>query len=423
MGKLPQGIERTGKGLLEFNKNIVEATAEHSVAYKINTAFYEQYGVEGWRWMEETLSYLPSNTLKIADAKRGDIGNTSTMYARAFFDAMNFDAITVSPYMGEDSLRPFLEFENKFVICLALTSNAGHSDFQTLKVESEELKLYERVINTVSKWGNPDQLMFVVGATRAELVGEIRKLIPDHFLLVPGVGAQGTHDEPPQEKLLDFAKFCKLMGYPIQIENEKVLRKSFNSLLERSAGKPEADLLQQMSIRTMAKAVYTGQKTSHFGLAFAYYTHFTSPIRRYPDLLAHRILFDLLNAKPSTYNSASIEELAKHSSNMEQKASDAERASIKYKLAELMKLHEGEIFEARVTGVTEWGIYATILDYHAEGLIRLTDIRKDQFYFVEDQRKVVGRRTKREYRLGDIISVRVKKAKLLARNIDLTLID
>lgn len=205
MGKLPQGIERTGKGLLEFNKNIVEATAEHSVAYKINTAFYEQYGVEGWRWMEETLSYLPSNTLKIADAKRGDIGNTSTMYARAFFDAMNFDAITVSPYMGEDSLRPFLEFENKFVICLALTSNAGHSDFQTLKVESEELKLYERVINTVRKWGNPDQLMFVVGATRAELVGEIRKLIPDHFLLVPGVGAQGgslsdiTHAAANQE--------------------------------------------------------------------------------------------------------------------------------------------------------------------------------------------------------------------------------
>lgn len=205
MGKLPQGIERTGKGLLEFNKNIVECTAEHSVAYKINTAFYEQYGVEGWRWMEETLSYLPSNTFKIADAKRGDIGNTSTMYARAFFDAMNFDAITVSPYMGEDSLRPFLEFENKFVICLALTSNAGHSDFQTLKVETEELKLYERVINTVSKWGNPDQLMFVVGATRAELVGEIRKLIPDHFLLVPGVGAQGgslsdiTHAAANQE--------------------------------------------------------------------------------------------------------------------------------------------------------------------------------------------------------------------------------
>ncbi len=205
MGKLPQGIERTGKGLLEFNKNIVECTAEHSVAYKINTAFYEQYGVEGWRWMEETLSYLPSNTFKIADAKRGDIGNTSTMYARAFFDAMKFDAITVSPYKGEDSLRPFLEFENKFVICLALTSNAGHSDFQTLKVESEELKLYERVINTVSKWGNPDQLMFVVGATRAELVGEIRKLIPDHFLLVPGVGAQGgslsdiTHAAANQE--------------------------------------------------------------------------------------------------------------------------------------------------------------------------------------------------------------------------------
>lgn len=208
LGKLPEGIERNGAGLLKFNKNIVEATAEQSVAYKINTAFYEQYGVEGWRWMEETLSYLPSNTLKIADAKRGDIGNTSTMYARAFFDAMNFDAITVSPYMGEDSLRPFLEFKDKFVICLALTSNAGHSDFQTLNTSHGstcEIKLYEKVINTVSKWGNPDQLMFVVGATRAELVGEIRKLIPDHFLLVPGVGAQGgslsdiTHAAANQE--------------------------------------------------------------------------------------------------------------------------------------------------------------------------------------------------------------------------------
>jgi orotidine-5'-phosphate decarboxylase len=132
---------------------------------------------------------LPTNTLRIADAKRGDIGNTSTMYAKAFFEAMDFDAITVSPYMGEDSIRPFLEFENKWVICLALTSNAGHSDFQL--TEENGKRLYEKVIETVCKWGSEEQLMFVVGATRAEKVAEIRRIIPNHFLLVPGVGAQG----------------------------------------------------------------------------------------------------------------------------------------------------------------------------------------------------------------------------------------
>lgn len=232
-----------------------------------------------------------------------------------------------------------------------------------------------------------------------------------------------THDEPPKDKLLEFAKFCKLLGYPIQIDNEKQLRKSLNGLLERTAGKPEEELLQQMSIRTMAKAVYTSQKTSHFGLAFEYYTHFTSPIRRYPDLLAHRILFEYLNKRESPYTESQIEELAKHSSNMEQKASEAERASIKYKLAELMKFHEGEIFEARITGVTDWGIYATILDYHAEGLIRLSDIRFDHFYFVETERKVVGKRSKRVYQLGDLISVRVKKANIASRTIDLVLMN
>ncbi len=189
IGKLPKHLEKSGKGLLEFNKNIVNATKDHSVAYKINTAFYEQYGSKGWEWMEETLSYLPENTFNIADAKRGDIGNTSSMYAKAFFENMNFDAITVAPYMGEDSLRPFLEFKDKTVICLALTSNQGHQDFQLQS--TGEMKLYERVINTVCKWGNPDNLMFVVGATRANLVAEIRNIIPEHFLLVPGVGAQG----------------------------------------------------------------------------------------------------------------------------------------------------------------------------------------------------------------------------------------
>ncbi len=187
--KLPHVLTHDGQGLIDFNREIIDATSNHSVAYKINTAFYEQYGKAGWEWMEETLHHLPNNTLKIADAKRGDIGNTSSMYAKAFFDTLPFDAITVAPYMGEDSLRPFLEFKDKWVICLALTSNAGHADFQLGEYEGK--KLYERVIETVCKWGSEENLMFVVGATRAQLVKEIREMIPNHFLLVPGVGAQG----------------------------------------------------------------------------------------------------------------------------------------------------------------------------------------------------------------------------------------
>jgi len=190
MGKLPLHMAKNGENLVEFNRKIIEATLPFSAAYKINTAFYEQYGSKGWAWMEETLAHIPDSVFSIADAKRGDIGNTSTMYARAFFDTLNFDAVTVAPYMGEDSLRPFLEFENKWIICLALTSNPGHADFQKLNTETEK-KLYETVIETVCKWGNPDNLMFVVGATRAEDIGHVRSLIPDHFLLVPGVGAQG----------------------------------------------------------------------------------------------------------------------------------------------------------------------------------------------------------------------------------------
>lgn len=175
--------------MLQFNRAIINETIDYSVAYKINTAFYEQYGTAGWAWMEETLNMLPESVFRIADAKRGDIGNTSTMYARAFFETLNFDAVTVAPYMGEDSIRPFLEFKNKWVICLALTSNPGHSDFQ--KIQSANKYLYEHVIETVCKWGNPENLMFVVGATREAEIESIRKIIPDHFLLVPGVGAQG----------------------------------------------------------------------------------------------------------------------------------------------------------------------------------------------------------------------------------------
>lgn len=234
-----------------------------------------------------------------------------------------------------------------------------------------------------------------------------------------------THDYPPGERLLDFARFAKLLGYPIQIDNESQIRKSFNELSKRAEGTPEAELLQQMAIRSMAKAVYTSQKTDHFGLAFPCYTHFTSPIRRYPDLLAHRMLFHYLQqAEPSPlYSEGEIEEMAKHSSNMEQKASEAERASVKYKMAELMTQHLGEVMEAKVTGVTEWGIYATALLYHCEGLVRVHDMRGDRYRFYEAEKKMVGDRKGHEIRLGDTVWVRVKAANPSDRTIDMVLLD
>lgn len=188
-GKLPLHIKELPNAVFEFNKQIIDATRDLCVAYKINTAFYEAQGTKGWQAMEETLHYIPSTHFKIADAKRADIGNTSSYYAKAFFETLPFDAITVAPYMGEDSIRPFLEYENKWAIVLGLTSNKGASDFE-LQPSGNEL-LYQKVLRTVSSWGNKNNLMFVVGATKASELSQVREIIPDHFLLVPGVGFQG----------------------------------------------------------------------------------------------------------------------------------------------------------------------------------------------------------------------------------------
>lgn len=189
ISKLPEGISKDTAGILEFNREIINATKDFAVCYKINTAFYEQLGSKGWQVLEKTRELIPSNILSIADAKRGDIGNTSTMYAKAFFETMNFDALTVAPYMGFDSVEPFLKFENKITIVLGLTSNSGSIDFQTNAIYHPPL--YQTVLERVSTWGTPDNLMFVIGATKADALLEIRKIIPDHFLLIPGVGAQG----------------------------------------------------------------------------------------------------------------------------------------------------------------------------------------------------------------------------------------
>lgn len=187
--KIPQHLLTEEDPVFAFNKAIIDATKEYCVSYKINTAFYEASGVKGWQTMEKTVRHIGSSHFTIADAKRGDIGNTSDQYARAFFEALPFDAVTVAPYMGEDSVKPFLQYDSKWAIVLGLTSNKGAADFE-LQQAGDGL-LYEKVLHTVSSWGRPDNLMFVVGATQPEEFLNIRKITPDHFYLVPGVGAQG----------------------------------------------------------------------------------------------------------------------------------------------------------------------------------------------------------------------------------------
>ncbi len=217
--KIPKHLQSLPDAIFDFNKQIIDATQDLCVAYKINTAFYEAMGVKGWEAMERTVNYIPKDQFIIADAKRGDIGNTSSQYAKAFFETLNFDAITVAPYMGGDSVKPFLEFENKWAIVLGLTSNVGSKDFEQLKLVREDTNqgdeathqndavgqaivgqatnigdaefLYETVLRKVSNWGTTENLMFVIGATKASDLEAIRKIIPDHFLLVPGVGFQG----------------------------------------------------------------------------------------------------------------------------------------------------------------------------------------------------------------------------------------
>ena len=192
MAKIPSHLLKYEDPIFEFNKQIIDATHHLAVAYKPNTAFYEAYGLKGWQALEKTINYLNltyPDVFTIADAKRGDIGNTSTMYAKAFFEDLNFDSITVAPYMGSDSVEPFLAFNNKTTILLALTSNKGGLDFQGLKTKNDAL--YKEVLKTALTWKNAENLMFVVGATKAKYFSEIRNIVPNHFLLVPGVGAQG----------------------------------------------------------------------------------------------------------------------------------------------------------------------------------------------------------------------------------------
>ena len=223
IAKIPRHLLSGADPVFQFNKQIIDATKDLCVGYKINTAFYEAMGVRGWETLERTVNYIPQEHFKIADAKRGDIGNTSSHYAKAFFESLNFDAVTVAPYMGEDSVKPFLEYNDKWAIVLGLTSNVGAKDFELqrfdtktdlldegIHIEKHGTKfLYEMVLEKVSRWGNTNNLMFVVGATHADEFANIRQLTPEHFYLVPGVGAQGGSLKEISEKAM--TKDCGIL--------------------------------------------------------------------------------------------------------------------------------------------------------------------------------------------------------------------
>jgi len=227
--KLPKGFSKNAQGVIDFNKAIIDATADYCVSYKINTAFYEAQGVKGWQALEETLAHIPRTHFSIADAKRGDIGNTSAQYAKTFFEVLPFDAITVAPYMGKDSIEPFLAYANKCSIVLGLTSNEGSKNFEQQKLATGQF-LYESVIEQVASWGTADQIMFVVGATKAHEFESIRKIIPAHFILVPGVGAQGGS----LEEVTKYGK-NKEIGLLVNASRAIIFASSENDFAEKAA--------------------------------------------------------------------------------------------------------------------------------------------------------------------------------------------
>lgn len=239
--KIPRHLLASEDPVFEFNKQIIDATHQYCVAYKPNIAFYEALGPRGWESLQKTLDYIPPGIFTIADAKRGDIGNTATLYAKTFFQYFDFDSITVAPYMGEDSVTPFLGYKEKWVILLAHTSNPGSADFQMLESKTTGKKLYEEVILKAQEWATPESMMFVVGATQAERIASIRKLAPEHFFLVPGVGAQGGDLQQVSQHGIN--KQCGLLVN----SSRAILYASGDRDFARAAEKEAAKVQQEMS--------------------------------------------------------------------------------------------------------------------------------------------------------------------------------
>lgn len=244
LNKLPEHLKNSENAVFEFNKLIIDATKDYTVAYKPNWAFYESSGIKGLQNLEMTVNYLKENypdIFIIADAKRGDIGNTSAMYAKAVFEEQKFDAVTVAPYMGEDSVGPFIEYKDKWVILLALTSNKGAFDFQYMKDVETGKCLYEQVLETSQKWADKNQMMYVVGATKADQLENVRKFVPEHFLLVPGVGAQGG-------SLEEVAKYGMNKNCGLLVNSSRgIIFADKSESFAKVAGEKAREMQQQMS--------------------------------------------------------------------------------------------------------------------------------------------------------------------------------
>jgi len=248
--KIPSFLLRLKNPVLEFNKRVIDATHEYAVAYKPNVAFYESSGSEGWLTLEATVKYIRKkypDMFIIADAKRGDIGNTSKMYAKTFLENLPFDAVTVAPYMGEDSVTPFLAYDGKWVVLLALTSNKGAGDFQYHNEDG--IRLFERVITVSKKWGTPDNLMYVIGATRADQFSDIRKIVPEHFLLVPGIGAQGG-------SLREVVKYGMTSKCGLLVNSSRSIifadiSKNFDKVAGEKAGEIQREMSQYLAERNL----------------------------------------------------------------------------------------------------------------------------------------------------------------------------
>ncbi len=247
--KIPSHLLDSVDPIFEFNKQIIDATKDYCVAYKPNIAFYEALGSKGWESLQKTIDYIPKEVFTIADAKRGDIGNTSALYAKAFFKQMNFDAITVAPYMGEDSVKPFLDFNNKWVILLVHTSNSGSEDFQLLETRDGKY-LYEEVIFASQRWASADNMMYVVGATHADKIASIRALAPDHFFLVPGIGAQGGDLEAVTKAGMN--------------EQCGLLVNSSRSIIYASSGKDFAEAARKEAAKIQAEMASYLSKAFHY---------------------------------------------------------------------------------------------------------------------------------------------------------------
>lgn len=243
ISKIPPHLLDSDDPVFEFNKQIIDHTHAFTIAYKPNMAFYESRGTKGWKSLEKTIQYLKKfEVFTIADAKRGDIGNTSKMYAKAFLESFDFDGVTVAPYMGSDSVGPFLEYPNKWVILLALTSNKGAMDFQFIENKESNKKLFEEVLSISKDWGTTDNMMYVVGATQAEMLSDIRKIIPNHFLLLPGVGAQGGSLEEVAQFGLN--SYCGL----IVNSSRGIIFASKETDFAQVAGQKSKELQEQMEV-------------------------------------------------------------------------------------------------------------------------------------------------------------------------------